>query len=847
MLIILYSDTNYALEGFVAEFSLSLCPLNCSSFGTCIRVQNEHLCRCDNGRSGLGCEIKDEKPEVRLIYRRLEPNLGRVGHSAVRIGEKIFVHGGYDLNNILSDILEIDLTTSDLTIKKMKLQDNEDNLTFWPTGRFGHAFVKSSGGFFIHGGKTAVGISNELLFYNTIEDLWMHWVDLNLPKLVYHSMTSVEDDVYVFGGGTERGAFSNILYKFHESNPNKWTIVSSSCCVKPKDRSLLGHSATYWAEKNALLIYGGLGYGSGRAPKISSVLYMFLLEESMWVKIDHSKMSGSPPGIVTQRALHSTNLFGNFLIIVGGYTHTHNQDETCYSNQVLIYNLECQIFLPQAPLSHHMGLFSHQSVAWNNQLLVIGGYKGFLNTYVEKIDFPFSSDPKKSECHTYDRWGCSGNARCGWCPTDSKCYEKKSGYQNCTTNLQTSECPGVCPFLKTCQSCVVSQCIWCSAQDTCMNEEQADKSCVSEAAMSHTLYNCFNDHEFKKGVIRFDYRNPPNISFPDEVKTLGSTSLSLTARDPESIDYPVLVRMRGSIIGVELRYIPWKLVICASETAVNLTMKTEGEEGFSVSLSRSEYPVCHDLTWPSGNAVIVTPGLKIHFDLWANVSNSPRQDKISFATQTQSGDKNGRVAIQLKSDGSRTLSLDNLQPFKGNGSCFLYKSCLACTGDSTCAWSGQECIFRDLDRSSKSTFTLDSLIVLNPEECPTCGNIKFCSECVQENHCEWWEEQGTCTRRGRSSAAIKQAESCPLDCHLRENCSSCLDSPSRCVWCEQKQECLLFSVYTSYYQYGQCLQWMDKLQQCKLCDKQSTCESCIVHMVKFHSLYCSHPFPLNKV
>ena len=30
MLILLYSDTNFAMKGFRAEYSVSACPLNCS-------------------------------------------------------------------------------------------------------------------------------------------------------------------------------------------------------------------------------------------------------------------------------------------------------------------------------------------------------------------------------------------------------------------------------------------------------------------------------------------------------------------------------------------------------------------------------------------------------------------------------------------------------------------------------------------------------------------------------------------------------------------------------------------------------------------------------------------------
>ncbi|KAF2351703.1 CUB domain, partial [Trinorchestia longiramus] len=54
MLVMLYSDTNYALEGFEAEFHITDCPLNCSSHGVC---GDNHVCQCDDLHYGLGCEL----------------------------------------------------------------------------------------------------------------------------------------------------------------------------------------------------------------------------------------------------------------------------------------------------------------------------------------------------------------------------------------------------------------------------------------------------------------------------------------------------------------------------------------------------------------------------------------------------------------------------------------------------------------------------------------------------------------------------------------------------------------------------------------------------------------------
>lgn len=51
MLILLYSDTNYVLDGFRAEYSISNCPGNCSGHGQCVA----HTCICESDWGGRDC------------------------------------------------------------------------------------------------------------------------------------------------------------------------------------------------------------------------------------------------------------------------------------------------------------------------------------------------------------------------------------------------------------------------------------------------------------------------------------------------------------------------------------------------------------------------------------------------------------------------------------------------------------------------------------------------------------------------------------------------------------------------------------------------------------------------
>jgi hypothetical protein len=53
MLIVFFSDTNYVLTGFKAEYKISDCPHNCSGHGQC----QDHKCVCDEEWTGQLKEV----------------------------------------------------------------------------------------------------------------------------------------------------------------------------------------------------------------------------------------------------------------------------------------------------------------------------------------------------------------------------------------------------------------------------------------------------------------------------------------------------------------------------------------------------------------------------------------------------------------------------------------------------------------------------------------------------------------------------------------------------------------------------------------------------------------------
>lgn len=141
MLILLYSDTNYVLDGFKADYSITNCPNNCSSHGKCVnhkcictgswigddcsknacpndchfaqgqgKCVKDH-CQCAAGFSGQACSLKKQTPtsnEYHWLSDSLDGFHPRAAHTATYIDktDSLYVFGGYDLNNVV-DALEI--------------------------------------------------------------------------------------------------------------------------------------------------------------------------------------------------------------------------------------------------------------------------------------------------------------------------------------------------------------------------------------------------------------------------------------------------------------------------------------------------------------------------------------------------------------------------------------------------------------------------------------------------------------------------------------------------------------------------------------------------------------------
>lgn len=82
-----------------------------------------------------------------------------------------------------------------------------------PSARYGHAACQIGTGFAIYGGKLSNGsLSSELWYYDVLSNNWsLRAIHSKVipPELTRHSLTAVNDEIYLFGGSTRVGEFSS--------------------------------------------------------------------------------------------------------------------------------------------------------------------------------------------------------------------------------------------------------------------------------------------------------------------------------------------------------------------------------------------------------------------------------------------------------------------------------------------------------------------------------------------------------------------------------------------------------------------------------------------------------------
>lgn len=442
MLILLYSDTNYVLDGFRAEYSITDCPNNCSSHGVCYDHRcvcetdwggydcsrklcpdhcGRHLshghcdqgqCVCRSGYSGQSCNLHEFDPTGNKWHWLSHSEGGlqpRAAHSAVYIEmtDALYVFGGYNLNTVLGNLEIYSFQSSNWrdehgviipdkgllspiepsSIAKLIEHAGPDWEQKWglnsrtsflrnllyaatentthvrrrqrhsrvpeeqkPPPRYGHSACAVSQGFVLYGGKLQNGsLANDLWYYNVQTRQWQlraRLTNLIPPRLTRHTLTCANNVIYLFGGSTENGEFSSALYSIEllSDLDESWQEIKPRG-GKQLDVRVVAHTTTYHPHTNSLIIYGGIVPGVARFSKLSDKMFVFQLDHLHWTEIHYTREALREKFVPRERAFHTANIFGNYLIVFGGYSHRHNKEEICYDNQMYLYHLGCHTWV----------------------------------------------------------------------------------------------------------------------------------------------------------------------------------------------------------------------------------------------------------------------------------------------------------------------------------------------------------------------------------------------------------------------------------------------------------------------------------------------------------------------
>lgn len=381
MLIYFYSDRNYVLKGFDAEYSITECPFDCSSHGTCDKSTHKCVCNggytglhcnismcpdgcgmhgecdfslkkclCELGYTGRDCKLATNSSSGQSTWYLLSPDgLGftaRTGHAGTFITKynSLYVFGGTTLNRILGDLTKYNFTANEWQAVVTN--------TLTPQARHNHAIVLYLNNFFMYGGLLEDGtMSNELWYFDIEASQWILKAASSIvkpPPVSSHTLTLVEDKwLYLFGGRTVEGEFISDIHRIELPFADQWERVKVRG-GKAADCRLIGHSTVYHKQSKSLLVFGGFSPDYARFPKRTNYLHAFHIEKSYWSQIYYDQFNENDPP--KDRAFHTATIMDNYMVVYGGNCHIHHREEICYDNQIHFYHLGCHRWVDHVKL-----------------------------------------------------------------------------------------------------------------------------------------------------------------------------------------------------------------------------------------------------------------------------------------------------------------------------------------------------------------------------------------------------------------------------------------------------------------------------------------------------------------
>jgi len=279
-----------------------------------------------------------------------------MGHTATRIGRKVFVFGGRKTDGSAVNALRV------LDLEEMKWLSCEAS-GMLPSPRWGHGAANIGHGLYIFGGRDKYRIHADL-YRLDLKNLV--WVSVHSPTEVSPSprwdfaSTSSGNLIYIYGGNSEKG----LLTDMYELKVDQCTRslkeshgVTSAVTLGFQPRPRAGHTATVVGRQ--MYVFGG--YYDGW--QYLNDLFCFNLDTHTWSPIETTGPVPSP------RWGHVTVLVDRRLLVFGGYGGSGR-----YLNDLHLLDIDTMRWTSVPPASNvPEGMYGHTGVVYERRIIFFGG------------------------------------------------------------------------------------------------------------------------------------------------------------------------------------------------------------------------------------------------------------------------------------------------------------------------------------------------------------------------------------------------------------------------------------------------------------------------------------------
>jgi hypothetical protein len=278
MLIYFFSDTNYFLDGFTAEYSVTDCPLNCTDRGRCV----DHACVCDSGFSGRACERETCPSDCNSLTGNgvCDKNSSRCDCKDGFSGESCSLPGDNSRTNSSWHVVSRTLF--------------DERPLFPRTGSAG-VYVSSRDAFYVFGGFDLNSVAEQFLSYDFSSGKWSEIRAQASPEAKKPPRSSSDLQFTVDN--------QTVSVRHKEERPRR----EASSDLAPFPRGRFGHAMTF-VEPDLIVLHGG-EFTDG---SLSDELWIYNLTSETWSLVTANGVR--PPPL----AKHTLTNVGNGSVVVFG-------------------------------------------------------------------------------------------------------------------------------------------------------------------------------------------------------------------------------------------------------------------------------------------------------------------------------------------------------------------------------------------------------------------------------------------------------------------------------------------------------------------------------------------------